>query len=37
MPTPDLLAVLSENCPRQQAAKPWDVCGIHCPQLTALR
>ena len=39
MPIPELLRILSPDCPRRQAME-WgiiaDVCGIHCPGLATI-
>lgn len=36
MSVPALLALLSADCPKRQAAKMHDVCGVHLPQLSAI-
>jgi hypothetical protein len=39
MPIPELLRILSADCPRRQAMERGqlaDVCGIHCPGLAAI-
>jgi hypothetical protein len=33
MPIPDLLRVLSADCPRRLAARIAEPCGVHLPQL----
>ena len=33
---PQLLSVLSRDCPRQEATSLYGTCGIHCPDLPAL-
>ena len=33
MPIPDLLRIMSADCPRRQAARIGDPCGVHLPQL----
>jgi hypothetical protein len=33
MPIPDLLRLLSADCPRRQAARIAEPCGVHLPQL----
>jgi len=30
---PDLLAVLSADCPKRKSISVYDLCGIHCPKL----
>ncbi|MDE2580215.1 MAG: hypothetical protein KGL52_01135 [Rhodospirillales bacterium] len=37
MPVPDLLRLLSADCPRREAAKLHDPCGAHLPGLVGLR
>jgi hypothetical protein len=36
MSIPTLLALLSADCPKRQAAKMHDVCGAHMPQLPGI-
>jgi hypothetical protein len=36
MSIPTLLVLLSADCPKRQAAKMHDVCGVHLPQLSAI-
>ncbi len=36
LPVPDLLRLLSADCPRQQADKMHDACGAHLPGLVGL-
>jgi hypothetical protein len=31
---PDLLRLLSANCPKRQSVSAYDLCGVHCPELT---
>jgi len=33
---PDLLAGLSDDCPRRKSITAYDRCGVHCPELPAL-
>jgi hypothetical protein len=33
---PDLLAVLSEDCPKRASVTIYDRCGVHCPDLPSL-
>jgi hypothetical protein len=32
---PELLRLLSDDCPKRQSLSAYDLCGIHCPDLTA--
>ena len=36
VPIPTLLSLLLADYPKQLAARGWDVCGIHCPQLALI-
>jgi hypothetical protein len=36
MSIPTLLALLSADCPKRQAAKMHDICGAHLPQLPGI-
>jgi hypothetical protein len=31
---PDLLRLLSADCPKRQSVSAYDLCGVHCPELT---
>jgi hypothetical protein len=33
---PALLHVLSDDCPKRKSISAYDLCGVHCPDLTAL-
>jgi len=33
---PDLLRMLSADCPKRASVSAYDLCGIHCPGLPAL-
>jgi hypothetical protein len=33
---PELLSLLSADCPKRGSVTAYDVCGIHCPDLPAL-
>jgi hypothetical protein len=33
---PKLLAKLSAGCPKGESVSAYDLCGIHCPELSAL-
>jgi hypothetical protein len=30
---PELLRLLSDNCPKRQSLSAYDLCGVHCPDL----
>ncbi len=30
---PDLLRLLSEDCPKRKSITVYDLCGVHCPEL----
>jgi len=30
---PELLNLLSEDCPKRQSLSAYDLCGVHCPDL----
>jgi hypothetical protein len=30
---PDLLRLLSDDCPKRKSITVYDLCGVHCPQL----
>jgi hypothetical protein len=32
---PDLLHLLSEDCPKRKSITVYDLCGVHCPELPA--
>jgi hypothetical protein len=32
---PALLALLSADCPKRAAVSAYDLCGVHCPELSA--
>jgi len=31
---PDLLRLVSADCPKRQSVSAYDLCGVHCPELT---
>lgn len=33
---PALLSVLSADCPKRQTTSVYDICGIHCPELSKI-
>lgn len=33
---PNLLSMLSHDCPRRASGSAYDVCGVHCPDLSEL-
>jgi hypothetical protein len=33
--TPELLRLLSGDCPKRNSLSAYDLCGIHCPELPA--
>jgi hypothetical protein len=33
---PDLLRLLSADCPKRASVSAYDLCGVHCPDLSAL-
>jgi hypothetical protein len=33
---PSLLAKLAGDCPKRKSVRAYDLCGIHCPDLSAL-
>ena len=33
---PELLQVLSADCPKRASISAYDLCGVHCPELPAL-
>jgi hypothetical protein len=33
---PTLLGILSADCPKRQSITVYDLCGVHCPELSAL-
>jgi hypothetical protein len=32
---PELLRLLSDDCPKRKSISAYDLCGIHCPELPA--
>jgi hypothetical protein len=30
---PELLSLLSKDCPKRQSLSAYDLCGVHCPEL----
>jgi hypothetical protein len=35
-PMPALLRMLAADCPRMQVGRTYDVCSVHCPQMSKL-
>jgi hypothetical protein len=32
---PELLRLLSDDCPKRRSVSAYDLCGVHCPELPA--